>query len=207
MLAVPRADWKRDSTVFKDMLAIPTIPTNAADPVTLSLSDNAIETGESVKTFLDLLYGQPVPVPTTKNFAAVKMVQKYECAAARRLLLHAYADYLLRRQVFPIFVFGAAAILDSVSTCELAIRDKQSIVWMPPSDSTGLLRETIANQSTFDIRAIQYDMIEIIPLKYSFALLRAHLVVDLESATKLTGRGMTQAERDKMADEFKRLME
>jgi hypothetical protein len=188
------------------MLSIPTSSTNADDPITLSLSDNAIEDAESVKTLLDLLYGEPVPLPTISNITFVMMVKKYECAAARRLVLHAHVDYMLRRQVSPISVFRVAAMLDSVSTCELAIRDKESRVWGPPSGSTGLLRETIANQSTFDLRAMQYDMIETIPLKYSFALLRAHLVVELQSAAKLSGRHTTQEERDKMANEFMRLM-
>jgi hypothetical protein len=199
-----RANRTRNSTVFKDMLAI---PTKAKESSSVSLADNAIENGKSIKAFLDLLYGEPVPIPRNdSDIAVLKLVQKYECAAVRRLVLHAYADYLLRQQVSPILVFRAAAMFDSPSTCELAIRDKVRRIWAPAPDNTGLLKHGLANQPTFDLRGMQYDMIGTIPLKYSVALLRAHLVVDLESATKLTGRGMTQAERDRMADEFKRLM-
>ena len=168
-----------------------------------------METGKSTRTFLDLLYGQPVPPPTYRNITAIMMVKKYECAAARRLVLHAYADYMLRQQAFNIRVFRAAAILDSLSTCELAIRSKEPRVWSTLADkfNTGLLDQALAKASTFDLRAMHYDMIETIPLKYCVASLRAHLVVDLQSAAKFAGRYTTEEERDKMADEFKRLME
>jgi hypothetical protein len=51
-------------------------------------------------------------------------------------------------------------------------------------------------------------MLETIPPKYSAALLRAQLILESNpTTTKLAGRHMTEAEVERYADEFVKLME
>jgi hypothetical protein len=204
-------DWTvaHHSPVFRDMLAI---PSNGVGCATLELSD-PIENGTSVKDFLDLLYGQPVPRPKTgstslNSIGALKMIQMYDCAGARRLVLYAYGSMLLTHRVMAIYIFRAASVLDSIQTCQLAIRNDNGAFWPEPKEITSGPREhRLPKRSGFDPRAIPFEMMETIPTKFSAALQKAHLKVDLESTEKLAGRKMTKAERDKYADEFLRLME
>lgn len=179
---------------------------------TLSLSDSAIESGKAVKTFLDIVYGRPIPIPMHGGVGHLKMIQKYDCVNARRLVLYAYESMLLKTSVTPIFVFQAAAILNSTSTCALAIRSPRLLEWTgqttgkPTKDS--VLQHHMEAQSTLDLRAMSLEMLETIPLKYSAALLRAQLIIELDPATtKLAGRDMTVAKTERYADEFVRLME
>lgn len=127
------------------------------------------------------------------------MIQKYDCSGARRLVLYAYESMLLHTDVLPTDVFRAAAILGSIRTCELAIRTDCPLVWATSSSNR-------SGQSIFDLRAMSREEMVTIPFEFSWALLQAHLVVDMGSPTKLTNRQMTQEERDKLADEFVKLM-
>lgn len=185
------------------------IPSDGIGCSTLELSD-PIENGTSVKEFLDLLYGQPVPKPPTssKSIGALKMIQMYDCASARRLVLYAYESMLLTCPQVALYIFRAASVLESVQTCQLAIRNDNGAFWPDKhKNASGLWEKRSSNRSAFDPRAIPFEMMETIPTKFSGALQKAHLKVDLESTEKLAGREMTKAERDKYADEFLRLME
>jgi hypothetical protein len=187
-----------------------TVPCDNDKASTLSLSDNAIESGTSVKIFLDILYGHAPPEPkSVQAIAALRMLLKYDCTNAWRQILCAYESALLRSAGLSIYVFRVAAILDAVQTCQLAIRNIKASVWSTPTGIAGTsqgLEVDLASQPTLDIRAMSCAMMSDIPVKYSCALLRAHLLVDMKSTTKLTGREMTQKERDQFADEFVKLM-
>jgi hypothetical protein len=175
------------------------LPSNEDTASTLSLCDSAIESGQSVKGFLDMVYGQPVPQLSKESIASLRMIQKYDCASARRLALYAYESMLIHTDIMPIDVFRAAAILGSVHTCALAIRTNRPLTWTFTSPHK-------LNQSIFDLRAMRREEMITIPIEFSWALLQAHLIVDMSSQIKLTNRQMTQTERDKLADEFVKLM-
>lgn len=203
------ADARHISTVFNDMLMVPSGEEKAP---TLSLSDSSIESGEAVKAFLDIVYGQSIPIPSDGRIGHLRMIQKYDCVNARRLVLYAYESMLLKSSVSPIFVFQAAAILNSTSTCALAIRNPRPLQWASPTPGKptkdGVLQRHMETHSTFDLRAMSFEMLETIPPKYSAALLRAQLILESNpTTTKLAGRHMTEAEMERYAAEFVKLIE
>jgi hypothetical protein len=184
------------------------VPSGEEKAPTLSLSDSSIESGEAVKAFLDLVYGQSIPIPSDGRVGHLRMIQKYDCVNARRLVLYAYESMLLKSSVSPIFVFQAAAILNSISTCALAIRNPRPLQWAVPTPGKRTKERHMETHSTFDLRAMSFEMLETIPPKYSAALLRAQLILESNpTTTKLAGRHMTEAEVERYADEFVKLME
>lgn len=198
-------DFGSNSAVFKDMSAM---PSNGASTSILALSDSDIETGPSVEGLLDLIYGLPVPGARQIHTGTLKMIQKYDCASARRLVLYAFESELLTTRRYSIRIFRAAAILNSVQTCQLAIRNENGASWASGAKGcSGLLEGALAEHPTFDLRAIPLDLLESIPIRFSAALQRARLMVELESTEGLAGRSLTRNERDRCADEFVRLME
>lgn len=157
---------------------------------TLTLYDSAIENSASLKTFLDFLYLQCVPTISVSTYEAMvgplKLIQKYDCAGARRVVLYALRSMLLPNEgVTPIYVFILAANLEDVYTCRRAIEASDESIYAVSQHRGGShLDRTYPEEDTFDIRTMPISMAELIPFRYAFALMRARLIV--EKTTKNT---------------------
>jgi hypothetical protein len=207
--------WCSHSPVFRDMLSVPTKAGASAlgdSSSTLTLYDSAIENSASLKTFLDFLYLQPVPTVSSLTYrdmvGPLKLIQKYDCAGARRLVVYALRSMLPDPGVQPIYIFLAAAILDDVPTCVRAIKASDKSTY-PAVQQTGgsRLSGPYTTEDMFDVRTKPMSMAELIPFKYAFALMRARLVVETDNKRRSAyGSAALSDEKDKYAAEFASLM-
>jgi hypothetical protein len=176
----------------------------------LTLYDSEIENAASVKIFLDLIYSHPVPKLTSDSFDSLvpplKMIQKYDCPGAKRLVLYALQSALARSGVSSIYTFIMAAILDDLETSILAIKASDHSVWSQEPELTTTLQHEIPHQDVFDIRAMPMALAALIPFKYSFALMRARLEVEMEMKASLANRPSTKDQVNRCATAFARIM-
>jgi hypothetical protein len=182
------------------MLAFPVKVTEHKD--VLTLYDNQIEDGRSVKIFLDLLYGGTLPDADWAKcyllLGALKMVQKYDCVHIRGLAVYALRNALHHPQACSIYIFIAAAIVNDIDTCKQSILVPLSVPLSPSPES--LLGEDPfqcqgGHPKSFDPRALTFEMQYMIPPDYCFAMMRASLKTDIAAREPLAGRRMKRTER------------
>lgn len=180
------------------------------DNEVLRLCDSQFEDGPSVKIFLDLLFGVLLPESDWADcrhlFAPLKMVQKYQCVNIRGTAIYALRSALHASEARSIYIFIAAAILKDVETCKRSITSSPAPVSSDTAWPKSPFQTKGGHPSTFDPRAMTFELHSTIPHDYCFALMRARLTVEIGAKESLASRMMTEKERIDCAEEFAKVI-
>ncbi|WVW80816.1 hypothetical protein I302_102805 [Kwoniella bestiolae CBS 10118] len=166
---------KASSKTFCDMLTLGTNDDNA----TIELTDTRIEDSEIMKQFLDLAYSKAmVDFPLEKAELGslpdlVDFFLKYEATFPMFWFKASQQVFISTSEVDPLDMFMLGAQLDSVDVCATAIRCESDREW----DTSDIATNGAGRRHVLDLTALSLPLMERIPSRYVWALLRASSAV------------------------------
>ena len=182
-------------------------------PGEVRLTDSAIEGSNSIRLFLDLLYGHTLPLPDSshRKFNNVGfLIRKYNCPAAEqawRYILRAWANDV---KAHSVTTFIAAANFGDIKACTDVLKpvlwgeshgasvDDPNPLKSQYANVPKILRQGVIGAHCFDVAAISWSYFSSIPPVYALALLRA---------TRAGGDcAWNDKKFDKIAAEFDKIM-
>lgn len=172
------------------------------DGDSISLTDVALETAESVGIMFTLSYALDVPQWAESALShAIPLLQKYDCRLSTRA-----AQQFVRSKIsfgttkYYMQLFLAAAQLPDYTACAELIRSKSDNSFTNGKDATDNdIASSLKDRSIFDPAGLSVITLQKIPGPYLVALIRAH-----DRAGKAATR---RIDWDRIAAEFKNHME
>jgi hypothetical protein len=183
----------------------------AGNPAEISLTDEELETADTLAILIDLWYGHPFPIPTYDNVFLLQRVlpltKKYDCPAALYTVHRAIKSYLLEG-AGPLGCFVLLADLEDVQGCVMAIQRAGGWQWSAGESlvdgckkgaTTTSLHDHVPGASAFDVSGWSKALFMAVQPVYSLALLRA--------AREVSGSLNGKTDWISVANTFTRLME
>ncbi|WVQ95657.1 hypothetical protein IAU59_002755 [Kwoniella sp. CBS 9459] len=204
---------KSASPVLRDMMSIGSASSQSqnSDPEAgiLHFTDPDLERSTVIDLFLSIVKGAPMLPRTMRGMVETKEIldlvgfcQKYEAQIVLNIVRTSVRVWINEGHASPISTFIVGSRIPDLDLCCLAIKSPSGHTWTAPKEANPDPKAVASyNYPVMDLRAAPLRYIELIPLKYTAALLRASLKYPLGDS--ITGINC----REDRALEFLRLME
>jgi hypothetical protein len=162
-----------DSSVFRTMIGIG----NTDSQSEFQLSDTVLEVQAILDPFFDLIYRGEVPpitIHVVSHFHTLSLLlKKYDCVIQIKIVNYALNQFITESPNHGTHIFVLGAAIEDVELCGKSLRSDTGYRWTDAIKDRSSLDERMGGQRTFDLRALNNKMFQMIPPRYTLALMRA----------------------------------